>query len=240
MRKSLHWLATGVFLLFALPVTGGGARTGFLNRVFKGEDGPDKYVLFVPHGYKGDTAYPLILFLHGAGQTGSDGLEQAKLGIGAAIKKKEKAFPFFVVFPQAHTKGWQAEGPNAKRALAILAEIQKEYKIDGKRIYLTGLSMGGSGTWSLAAKYPGRWAAIVPICGKGAVKHAGELRDLPCWCFIGDKDKAVQNNRDMIAALKSAGAAPRYTEYPGVGHNSWDRAYATEELYTWLLKHKLK
>ena len=99
--------------------------------------------------------------------------------------------------------------------------MQKEYKIDDKRIYLTGLSMGGFGTWSLAAKYPDRWAAIVPFCGGGDPAKAKEIKDIPCWCFHGDADQAVpvRASREMVEALKAAGGKPKYTEYPGVGHN---------------------
>jgi predicted peptidase len=107
---------------------------------------------------------------------------------------------------------------------------------------LTGLSMGGSGTWSLAAAHPGRWAAIAPICGSGDLKKVEKLKDLPCWAFCGDKDaeKLVQNMRAMVNALKDAGDEVRYSEYRGVGHNSWDRAYGTAELYSWFMKHSKK
>src|SRR5579884_3259725 len=129
-------------------------QRGFLNRVHKDADGKEaRYVLFVPPDYKGDKPYPVILFLHGAGETGTDGERQAKVGIGPAIKKQEKTFPFLVVFPQSQKRTWQADSADAQRALAILAEVQKQYKTDPKRVYLTGLSMGGFGTWSLAAKY---------------------------------------------------------------------------------------
>jgi predicted peptidase len=102
--------------------------------------------------------------------------------------------------------------------------------------------MGGAGTWSLAVKYPDKWAAIVPICGRGDPKQAEKIKHIPCWCFHGDADKAVkvEYSREMIKALKEAGGSPKYTEYPGVGHNSWDRAYGTRELYDWLLAQKLK
>ncbi|HZT82536.1 MAG TPA: prolyl oligopeptidase family serine peptidase, partial [Gemmataceae bacterium] len=209
--------------------------------------------LFVPPDYKGDKPYPVILFLHGAGETGTDGERQAKVGIGPAIKKQEKTFPFLVVFPQSQKRTWQADSADAQRALAILAEVQKQYKTDPKRVYLTGLSMGGFGTWSLAAKYPDKWAAIVPVCGgvvrpkdkeaPGKLKAVAEkIKHIPCWCFHGDADKAVpvQMSRDIIKALQDAGGKPKYTEYPGVGHNSWDKAYGTKELYEWLLMQKLK
>jgi predicted peptidase len=216
---------------------------GFLDRVHKDSDGKEaKYVLFVPHDYKGDKAYPLILFLHGSGESGSDGKKQAGQGIGNAIKKQEKTFGFITVFPQSQKRTWAADSEDAKRALDILAEVQKQYKVDAKKVYLSGLSMGGFGTWSLAAKYPDRWAAIVPICGGGDPKQAEKIKDIPCWCFHGDADKAVkvERSRDMIEALKKAGGKPKYDEYPGVGHNSWDKAYGTKELYEWLLMQQFK
>jgi predicted peptidase len=216
---------------------------GFISKVFKGKDGESKYVVFVPHDYQGDKEYPVILFLHGAGERGEDGEIPVKQGIGSAIrfKETEKKFPFITVFPQCKkNSNWKAGGPDAERALAILDEVQKTYKTDTKRVYLTGLSMGGGGTWSLAAAYPDRWAAIVPICGGGDPANAEKIKGIPCWCFVGDRDGVVKNSRDMIEALKKAGGEPRYSEYPYVGHNSWDSAYVTPELYPWLLSNKLK
>src|SRR6266550_3417101 len=218
-------------------------KHGFLNLVYKDADGKEaKYILFVPHDYKGDKAYPLILFLHGAGETGTDGEKQAKVGLEPAIKKHEKTFPFLAVFPQSLKRTWQADSEDGKRAVAMLDEVEKNYKVDAKRVYLTGLSMGGFGTWSFAAKYPERWAAIVPICGGGNTEKAEKIKDIPCWCFHGDADTAVpvKRSRDMIAALKVAGGQPKYDEFPGVGHNSWDKAYGNQELYDWLLQHHLK
>ncbi len=220
--------------------------TGFLDRTFKNADGTSSpYVVFVPHDYNGQKEYPVILFLHGAGETKTDkkgGKMPVEVGIGPAIKKREKDFPFIVVFPRAEGFGWGAETKNAQRALAILDEVMKEFKVDPKRQYLTGLSMGGMGTWSIAVAYPDRFAAIVPICGRGDPKAAAKIKDLPCWAFHGDADTAVkvEGSRDMIEAIKKAGGNPKYTEYPKVGHNSWDRAYGTDELYTWLLEQKKK
>ncbi|HEV3204136.1 MAG TPA: prolyl oligopeptidase family serine peptidase [Gemmataceae bacterium] len=215
---------------------------GFLDRVYKDSDGTEaKYVLFVPHDYKADKAFPLILFLHGAGETGTDGQKPVKVGLGPVIKKEEKTFGFIAVFPQSQKRTWQADSVDGKRAIKILDEVIKEYKVDTKPIYITGLSMGGYGTWSMALKYPDRWAAIVPICGGGDATQAAKIKHIPCWCFHGDMDKAVpvERSRKMIEALKDAGASPQYTEYPGVGHNSWDKAYGTPQLFEWLLMQKL-
>jgi len=230
-------------LLLAATVRAEDAKPGFHDRVHEDPDGKEaKYVLFVPHDYKGDKEYPLILFLHGAGETGTDGKKQARTGLGSHIRKDEKSFPCFVIFPQAQERGWSAGNANGKRAMAILAGVEKQYKIDTKRVYLTGLSMGGFGTWNFAAKHPDRWAAIVPICGAGRTSDAAKIKDIPCWCFHGADDPTVKvdGSRKMIEALKEAGGKPKYTEYPGVGHNSWDKAYATKELYDWMLKQKLK
>jgi predicted peptidase len=229
----------GLFMVAAIHA--GETKTGFVDKVFKGKDGDVKYIVFVPKDYKGDKEYPVILFLHGAGESGTDGKKQAAIGLGKAIRKKEK-FEFITVFPQSQKGGWGANSVEGKRAVAILDEVEKEYKTDKKRVYLTGLSMGGFGTWSMAAAHPSRWAAIAPICGGGDQKSADKIKDIPCWCFHGDADKSVpvQRSRDMIEALKKAGGQPKYDEYKGVGHNSWDRAYANAELFTWFLKHTSK
>lgn len=236
-----------LWLTFARPVRA--EDRGFLNRTYKDANGKEyQYVLFVPHDYKGDKPSPLILFLHGAGEREGGKKAPVEVGIGPAIKKLgEEHFRFFVLIPRCGANpgkpipaNWGADGPDAQRALAMLDEVQKDYKIDAKRIYLSGLSMGGFGTWSLAAKYPDRWAAIVPICGGGKPADAEKIKDIPCWCFHGADDPTVPaaRSREMVEALKKAGGHPKYDEYPGVQHNSWDRAYATRELYEWLLQQQ--
>jgi predicted peptidase len=245
--RTLHTLFVAV--LFA--VAANAADTGFIDKTFKDSSGTEhKYVLFVPHDYKKDTPTPTILFLHGAGETKPKEGAKTKgtpkmpveVGIGPAIKKREKTFPFLTIIPQAPTFGWGAGSAGGKLALAILDEVEKEYSVDKKRVYLTGLSMGGMGTWSHALATPDKWAAIVPICGRSDPKQAEKIKDLPCWAFHGDADTAVNvsGSRDMIAAIEKAGGHPKYTEYPGVGHNSWDKAYGTDELYEWMLKQSKK
>jgi predicted peptidase len=240
-------ICLAIVLFHCSSGVGGEPKTGFLPRVHKGAEEESKYALFVPHTHKETEAAPLILFLHGGGERGDDGELPVKQGIGNAIKFKqnEKTFPFFVIFPQCKAgkeHDWKACGPDAQRAMAILDEVMKEYRIDAKRLYLTGLSMGGVGTWSLAAAHPGKWAAIAPICGRADLETATAIKDIPCWTFCGDQDNAklLDGTRDMVAALKKAGGNPRYSEFPYVGHNSWDSAYVTPELYPWFLSHKLK
>src|SRR5436189_404355 len=143
------------FMMTTLTASAATAQTGFLKK--EHSDGA-KYQLFIPHDYKGDKPYPIILFLHGAGETGTDGEKQAEVGIGKAIKKNEKTFPFIVVLPQSQKRTWKADSDDGKRALAIFDETCKAYKVDDDRHYLTGLSMGGYGTWSIVAAYPERWA----------------------------------------------------------------------------------
>lgn len=219
------------------------SKTGFVDKVYKNADGSESpYVVFVPHDYDGKKEVPVILFLHGSGETKGGTKKPVEVGIGPAIKKREKTFPFLVVIPQSEKRTWQANSDDAKRALAMLDAVSKEYKTDPNRTYLSGLSMGGYGTWSIAAATPEKWAAIVPVCGGGKPADAEKIKGIPCWCFHGDADKAVPvaRSREMIEALKKADAKPKYTEYPGVGHNSWDKAYGTDELYDWLLEQKKK
>jgi predicted esterase len=221
------------------------AATGFLDRVYHDADGSHKYVVFIPHEKPKDGKFPALLFLHGAGERGVDGQLPAKVGLGKAIRAREKTFPFIAVFPQCRAKGpavvgWKADGADAQRALRMLSEVEATWPVDPDRIILTGLSMGGFGTFSIAAKHPDRWAAIVPICGGGDVATAKSFAHLPCWCFHGANDRVVKADlsRRMVAALKEAGGEPKYTEFAGVDHNSWDPTYATEELWPWLLERK--
>ena len=243
LQRGVAALAGVLWLGAILGHADTGKQSGFVDRVFKDADGKEhKYVLFVPHNYKGDREYPLILFLHGAGEREGGKKMPAEVGIGPAVKKQEKTFPFFVVIPRCGPapRNWLATGEDAKRAVAMVDDVQKAYKIDSKRLYLTGLSMGGFGTWSLAVKYPDRWAAIVPICGGGDPKQAEKIKHIPCWCFHGDADKSVSvdQSRKMIEALKAAGGKPKYDEYPGVGHNSWDKAYVEADLWAWMFAQK--
>jgi predicted peptidase len=240
-----HLLTVALGLTIAMSARA--AEAGFLDKTYEAPDGTAyKYVLFVPHDYKKGTPTPTILFLHGAGETKGGKKMPVEVGIGPDIKKREKSFPFITIIPQAPVRGWQAGGQSAKMALGILDQVEKEYTVDPKRVYLTGLSMGGFGTWSLAAEMPDKWAAIVPICGgvRGNTQKetAEKIKSIPTWVFHGDKDPAVpvQQSRDMVEAIKKAGGEPKYTEYPGVAHNSWEKAYDTDELYEWLLKQKKK
>jgi thiol-disulfide isomerase/thioredoxin/predicted esterase len=215
-------------------------NTGFCDKVFREADGSEaKYVVFVPRDYTSDRAVPAILFLHGVGRRGTDGRSQIVSGLAKAIRDRKDDFPFLVIFPQAREdEGWTPESAGGKRALAILEQLQSEYRIDLDRVALTGVSMGGEGTWSLAAAQPDRWSAIVPICHGWKPNQAARLKDLPCWCFHGDADEVIppSQSREMVRAIQEAGGKPLYQEFIGVDHNHCaDHAYAMPELYEWLL-----
>lgn len=212
---------------------------GFLDRTYRSPEGEEsKYVLFVPNDYQGDKPYPLILSLHGDGEKGTDGKKPSQKGLGSTVHKQEKTFPFLTLFPQAHKSAWSADSEDGRRIMAILADVEKAYLVDPKCIYVTGMSSGGDGTWSFAAKYPDRWAAIVPVCGNGDPKDAAKIKDIPCWYFMGGADNKawLENAHEMVKALQEAGGKPTYTEYPGMGHGIWGKTYGTPELFDWLLK----
>lgn len=227
-------------VLAAGAAASGGERTGFIRKVYTDAEGSrSQYVVFVPHRYNGTKEVPVVLFLHGAGEVkGSDsGRQPVEIGIGPHIRIHERTFPFLVVIPQAEEEGW---GANKELALAILDKTLDEYTTDRDRVYLTGLSMGGTGTWNFAASEPDRWAAIIPICGRCNPEKAEKIKGIPCWVFHGAADPKipVTMSREMVAALKEAGGSPKYTEIPNAGHNCWDQAYSTPRLWTWLAAQK--
>ncbi|MBC8873228.1 MAG: prolyl oligopeptidase family serine peptidase [Planctomycetes bacterium] len=193
------------------------------------------YLLFLPDGYDKQESWPLILFLHGAGERGDD-LELVKKHGPPKIVETKKDFPFIVVSPQCKPKVWW----EPVKLLALLDDIVAKYKVDEDRIYVTGLSMGGFGTWALAAQSPDRFAAIVPICGGGEPYWTRRFPHLPVWVFHGAKDFGVplRRSEEMVDALKKAGGEPKLTVYPDAGHDSWTETYDNPELYEWLLKHK--
>lgn len=196
-----------------------------------------KYVVYVPQGFSAAKPYPVVLFLHGSGERGEDGIVPSQVGLGPIVAGRPADYPFLVVFPQAR-EGWAPDGEDAKAALQALDETIMEFTADANRVILTGLSMGGAGTWEMAAKDPKRFAAIVPVCGppKGATPAA--VAELPIWMFCGDEDRPgiVQGMREMAAGLRQMSVEPKVTEYRGVGHNSWDRAYSDPELVAWMLQ----
>jgi predicted peptidase len=241
VQPPLPILAGLIGLSLAATAAGTEPEHGFVERTHRSPDGEEsRYVLFVPHAYQGDQPHPLIVSLHGDGERGSDGRKPSLRGLGAAVHAQERTFPFLVVFPQGHKAGWVADSEDGRRVTAILADVRQDYRVDPKRISITGMSSGGDGTWSFAARYPDLWAALVPVCGNGDPKDAPKVKDIPCWYFMGSADNRdwVKNAREMVQALREAGGHPTYTEYPGMGHGIWGKAYGTPELWDWLLKQR--
>lgn len=244
-------------LLSACAATPQRPATGtFVERELALDGASHRYQIFVPSAKAVDKRAPVILFLHGSGERGSDNVKPTMVGLGPHVRVHARDFPAIVVFPQAAADtGWT--GDNVSMAMAMLDAATREFGGDPERTYLTGLSMGGYGTWEFALQQPQRFAALVPVCGgitgpgqrptlrvdaiAGAAdpfaQTAQALRAIPIWIFHGAKDDLVlpEQSRSMAAALKAANAADaRYTEFPDANHNAWDPAYATSELWTWM------
>ena len=193
------------------------------------------YLLALPKDYTQQKSWPLVLFLHGAGERG-DELKLVKKHGPPKLIDNGKAFPFIVVSPQCPKDVWW----EPIELTALLDEIIKNNNIDEDRIYLTGLSMGGFGTWRLAAHSPDRFAAIAPICGGGEPYWTRRFPHLPTWAFHGAKDRVVplERSQEMIDAVKKNGGLPKLTVYPEAGHDSWTETYNNPQLYEWLLAQK--
>jgi predicted peptidase len=250
-----------LFFLFLCsgPVSAQQVATGFLDRtvVVAGHD--YHYQVYVPADYSTRDKWPVILFLHGSGESGSDGVLQTTAGLGTAIRRNARRFPAIVVFPQA-PDGSEWVGTQSDMALAALTQATSEFHGDPDRIYLTGLSMGGYGTWYLAYRHPELFAAVVPICGwiedlpgdqsrdpvvpasDGAPLEAvaGRLGRMPIWIFHGEADSAVPVNgsRGPAAALQSVSGNVRYTEYLGMGHEVWNAVYGSDAFVSWLFAQR--
>ncbi len=223
------------------PRAGDDLSAGFHLRSLKAGEDHRKYTLYIPTTYNGNKALPVVLFLHGSGERGEDGVKSAQVGLGPAIHNNPKSFHAIAIFPQAKTT-WAADSADAKAALAALDEVVEMFDANKNRIVITGLSMGGAGAWSIAAANPGRFAGVAPICGRGKIESAKVLATLPTWAFCGDADSAatVLNTRAMVEALTSGGGKAQLTEYRAVGHNSWDRAYNNPGLVDWMLSQVKK
>jgi poly(3-hydroxybutyrate) depolymerase len=194
-----------------------------------------KYLLYLPKDYDQKASWPLMLFLHGSGERGDD-LNAVKKHGPPKLIEEGKEFPLIVISPQCPNGRWW----EPMELTSLLDEIVAEYTVDQDRIYVTGLSMGGFGTWTLAAFQPNRFAALVPICGGGEVYWCESLAHIPVWVFHGAKDTRVplERSKTMVEALKSKGGSPKFTVYPEAGHDSWTEAYNDPQLYEWLLQQK--
>jgi predicted peptidase len=230
-------LALAITLAMAPRSAASSKQTGFLDRTISLNGATYKYQIFVPETWSAREKWPVILFLHGAGERGSDGLLQTDVGIAHAMRKDRSRFPAIVVMPQCPKESWWTEPQMEEMALAALAAATKEFKGDMRRTYLTGLSMGGYGTWDMASRYPGKFAAIVPICG-GIVPPERVVRDhpdlkkdpypqpsdvakkigrTPVWIFHGGDDPLVPvtESRNMAEAMKNVLGQSKVYSAPG-------------------------
>ena len=247
-----------VAVMLALGCLAGEANAGDTNGTLKNQSAKQlevkrerslrlSYLLYLPPGYeesaKAEKQWPLMLFLHGAGERGNDLAKVTVHGPPKLVANGRK-FEFILVSPQCPAgQTWDDE-----TLLALLDEVTQDYRVDEDRVYLTGLSMGGYGTWSLGTRHPERFAAIAPICGGGSIlpvllpEPGGQaaLRKLPVWAFHGAKDQVVpvQESERMVGVLRRIGNEPKLTIYPEAGHDSWTEAYDDAALYEWLLMQK--
>ena len=217
------------------------------SQTFKGEiskTGKLNYWLHVPAGKAPEGGWPVIVFLHGAGERGNNLTLVKKHGI-PKVAGRDKDFPFIAISPQCPKYSWWLF--HFEDVMAVLDQVLDTQPADRSRVYLTGMSMGGNGTWGLAYRYPKRFAAIAPICGHdlfitGVMENPRKLRDIPIWAFHGAMDFGVppMESAMLCDKLQKLGADVRFTVYPLAGHDSWTETYANPELYTWFLTHRLE
>ena len=216
---------------------------------------PLPYRLLVPRNYNASMQYPLVLFLHGSDERGTDNIKQLYVGLNifAAEKEMEK-HPCFIVAPQCPDEmkwadvDWKSDRHIMQKSptealsssIELVRELPKKFSIDTSRVYVAGYSMGGFGAWEAIQRWPDLFAAAVPVCGGGDETQASRIAGVPVWAFHGALDPLVKvsRSRNMINAVVRAGGMPRYTEYPAINHFSWGFAFSNPSLFDWLFSKK--
>ena len=238
-----------VFGGLVLAAAAAPARACLVERALRIHGEPTRYAVWEPPGCDRSRLWPCVVFLHGSGESGRDPLAPTRVGLGPQILAHPERWPCLVVFPQKpnDTEEWEER---ETLVLAVLADVRKHWKVDADRIALTGMSQGGHGAWMLAARQPGLWSAVAPVCGYGRARTvASRIGDLPVWAFHGLRDDQVlpKDARDITAELRRRRAAAgidtgtvKLTLYAGANHDSWDSAYAEPELPGWLLAQRRK
>lgn len=237
---AMGWI--GLVIGMAASAQAQEATGRFVDKVFRDDSGEHRYVVFIPANYRADKPSPAILFLHGAGERGTDNRLPLAVGLAPFVQARARTFPFVVVFPQCETtegrilESWQSGSPDGRRALAILEDAQKQFAIDRQRIVLTGWSMGGYGAWSLALAEPSRWSAVVPLSGGGDPGQIAALKDVPVWAFHGAKDALIKvdEGRKLVDALKEAGGTATFTELPDGAHDINAAVYGNDAVVQWM------
>ncbi len=224
-------------------------------RVFERDGAKLLYRWHAPAKLEAGRRYPLVILFHGAGERGDDNVAQLVHGATELLNyaKKTGEEVFFIAGQVPRNQQWvdtpwaqkyhsMSVEPSAsmKLALALVDDVRANLPVDPARIYATGISMGGYGTWDAVQRRPGLFAAALPICGGGDTACAMRIRDVPIWCFHGDADGAVPvcRSRNMVAALWAVDGKIRYREYPGVGHNCWARTYGDDAVLAWLFSQR--
>lgn len=243
-------------MLIAFVATAQSQTDLFEKHTYPYQDTELPYRLLKPEKMARGKSYPLIIFLHGAGERGNDNEATLKHITDLFLDEmNRKHYPAYVLVPQCPKEQWWVDfdrgfiSHNIKEqpslpmaaAIALLDKIESQEAIDKSRIYVTGLSMGGFGTWDLIARFPNRFAAAAPICGGADVSTASTIAHIPIWNFHGAEDAVVKVDwsRNMVEALKAANANIKYTEYPGVNHDSWVNAYKESDFLKWMFSHQL-
>lgn len=241
-------------LVSASPIGSAGDEAildGFVAREYRSSVGVKlPYRIFEPRPVKRDDAFPLILYLHGRGGSGTDNRKQISGGntpgthiwIEPALQARHPAFVLAPQIPENST--WHATSdsptPHVTALMELLDELRSDQRIDARRIYVVGQSLGGYGTWGLIARYPDVFAAAIPLCGGGDTKQILSARNVSVWAFHGAKDATVpvSRSREMVAALRTVNPSVRYTEYPNVGHDVWTYAFKERDLPEWLFAQR--
>ena len=261
LKKPSNCLLIALLFFCAGSIKAKSVAGGFHSRTVTLGANTYRYQVYLPPHYTPQKRWPVILFLHGGGARGEDGLQPTQSALATTIRQHPERFAALVVFPQCRVGAvWLDE--MEEQALKALGQTVAEFNGDPQRLYLTGLSLGGYGTWAIAARHPGTFAALVVVCGgilfparspllmqPAAVRQSRDpyatvarlIGRTPVWIFHGsaDQNAPVTEARKMVQALRAAGGRVKYTEYRGVGHNSWDRAYAETGLTKWLFAQKL-
>ena len=264
MSRHAHFLRLSILASYvlALPTISEGQLRGFVDQTVIFGNTTSAYQMYLPSRWAESDSWPVILFLHGSGERGSDGEQPTEVGLGQVIREDPGRVPAIVTFPQCRDGAQWSDPDMIQLAMMTIDRAIYRFKGDPRRVYLTGLSMGGHGTWHLATKYPERFAALAPIAARAPytfhstnisnvispyssfpnslVDVAEKIAKIPTWVFHGRVDPVIPvlESRKMIATLRKTGSHPRYTEYEHIGHASWEAAYAEPDFFLWLFSQQ--